>query len=1117
MAVATITPEHVREALRAVSYAHPSRGGVLRDLDVITIGLRHAGLADTAASRAWLLGRCLERLVAREREHARARIGIGSVSESEPPGPIGVTALPPISQGCSSSPDTTAALDQLASDFRNGDFELEAWALLHFRYFALARPTLCVVATELGVTYRTLARRLKRGHRQLAAVLLEEELKASHLLAVRPGAPPRDRVTVRRAVASSEPTQPDRPLDAVARSLLEAVTTDDVVASLSLHEAGELARRQAEDLTEYRLGRVAEWSQRRYHLDERFVSLSMQLDRCPGAGGDVDSGRPAAERFTNLGDAIAAVTEPAVVVLGPPGSGKSTLLRHHELQLALDGLRGLADAVTFLVSLDGHGDSDQTDDPPSPMKWLASVWERRQPRLPPLEALLDQGRLVLLLDGLNELPHSNSAHWRARVAEWKRFLRVDLAPRHGNRCVFTCRGLDYSASLSSPAMTVPQVRLEPLDDRTVQAFLAAYLPAQAVRVWEAFAGTPQLDLLRVPFFVRIVADQVADAGSVGQGRAGLITGFVRAALNRELGRDDPLFADDALLDAHDRLRITQARRWRSPTELPERGILIPRLTRLAYAMQSRVHARVPSPTRIDYCSAETLLDHQLAQTIMNAGVALGVLDCDLDRDQITYVHQLVQEYFAARRIALDSGVDVARTPWRRDEVNPTTAELIVSLATDEPLPPSQGTGWEETVLLATEMTSSVDGFLLELADCNLPLAGRAAAISEVAERLSSSTLETLRTRLSSRTRDAQADLRARIAAASALGALGHPDLEEGNGPEGPFLLPRFVDVPAGEYSVGEVPTLSGVSSSAAVPDSVLPGQKAHIAPLAIAVFPVTNAEWARFMEAGGYDDPRWWDTPAAAAWQQGHGTAHGTREGVRHWWRRYMTEPALLQSMHDRGELTAEAWDRWLERLTMSPGEFEAHLHELYPDHRVTEPRLWRDEWYSQPLQPVVGVCWYEARAYCNWLAAGVGEPIRLPTEVEWEAAARGHEARIYPWGEDFQPLRANTVTAHVRRPSPVGVFVEGNTPTGVADMSGNVNEWTSTAWTAEGLPDLGGNVHGPPGSRERAVAGPDTRRVLRGGSWSDLDTCARATWRVAGRSDGWDYTDGLRLVIGPR
>ena len=1116
MAVASITPEQVRKALRAVSYAQPPREGELRDLDVITIGLRHAGLADTAASRSWLLGRCLEKLVAREREHARARIGACTTSRSQSPGPISVAASTPTGDGSSSSPDAAGALEQLAADFRNGDFELEAWALLYYRYFAPSRPTLCVVASELGVTYRTLARRLERGHRQLADVLLEEELMASRFLAVRPGAAPHDRVTVRGAVAPSERIQPDRPLDAVAKSLLQAATSDDVVASLSLREAVALANLQVADLTEYRLGRVAEWSQCRYRLDERFVSLAMQLERTR-AGVGADGGHSETERFTNLGDVLAAIPEPALVVLGPPGSGKSTLLRHHELQLALDGLRGATDAVTFLVSLDGHGDSDQADDPPCPMEWLAAAWERRQPRLPPLEALLEEERLVLLLDGLNELPHSNAAHWRARVAEWRRFLRENLAPRPGNRCVFTCRGLDYSASLSSPTMTVRQARLEPLDDRTVQAILATYLPAQATRLWEAFAGTPQLDLLRVPFFVRIVADQVAETGSVGQGRAGLITGFVRAALSRELGRDNPLFADDTLLDAHDRVRITQARRWRSATELPERGILIPRLTRLACAMQSRVHTRVPSPTRIDYGSAEIMLDHQLAQTIMGAGVALGVLDCDLDRDEITFVHQLVQEYFAARRIALDGGADVAGTPWRRDDVDPNTAELISSMAADEPLPPSQSTGWEETVLLATEMTSRIDEFLIELADTNLPLAGRAAAISGVAERLSSSSLKTLRTRLSDRMRDVQADLRARIAAASALGPLGHPGLEEGYGPEGPFLLPRFVDLKGGAYCVGEDRAGSTADDNGVRGDSAPRHFNVYIPPLAMAVFPVTNAEWARFIEAGGYDNPRWWDTPAAVAWQQGRGTAHGTREGVRHWWRRYLDDPALLWSMRSRGELTAEAWDRWQERLTMSPEEFEAHLHELYPDHRVTEPRLWRDERYNQPLQPVVGVCWYEARAYCNWLAAGVGEPIRLPTEVEWEAAARGREARTYPWGDDFQPLRANTVTAHVRRPSPVGVFVEGDTPTGLSDMSGNVNEWTSTLWSTELLGEVCDHAHRPSDCHESAVAGPEARRVLRGGSWSDLDTCARATWRVAGRPDGWDYTDGLRLVIAPR
>ena len=91
------------------------------------------------------------------------------------------------------------------------------------------------------------------------------------------------------------------------------------------------AQHQPADLTEYRLGRIAEWSQPRYRLDGRFVALTLLVDQ----GEESASGRWAAkqERYDDLGALLAGVPDPAVVVLGPPGSGKSTLLRHLELDV----------------------------------------------------------------------------------------------------------------------------------------------------------------------------------------------------------------------------------------------------------------------------------------------------------------------------------------------------------------------------------------------------------------------------------------------------------------------------------------------------------------------------------------------------------------------------------------------------------------------------------------------------------------------------------------------------------------------------------------------------------------------------------------------------------------
>jgi formylglycine-generating enzyme required for sulfatase activity len=795
---------------------------------------------------------------------------------------------------------------------------------------------------------------------------------------------------------------------------------------------------------------------------------------------------------------LAQVPEPAVVVLGPPGSGKSTLLRHYELDCARTALAGQAGddlcttPLTFFVSLADYKPSSANAPLPLPQDWLAAQWaahcQARALDLPEFDVLLRQRRLTLLLDALNEIPATGTEP----VQRWKEFLRQVERHYAGTRVVFSCRHLDYSVTLSSKELPVPQVRIEPLSDAQVQEFVTLYCPEHGATLWQNLAGTPQLEVLRSPYYLKLLVAQTT-TGDIPAGRAALFTGFVWQALQREVAGDNALWQAGALLHARDVQRLIQGRDWRTPFELPERGILVPKLSELAFQMQTQRAVNEAAQVRVTYDEALTMLDHERAEDILKGGEALGVLD--EGRDEVLYVHQLLQEYFAARHLARAPQAALVQQEWRADRVVPSLQATLHDLADADPLPPLPSTGWEETTLLAAAMARDPDRFVTALMPQNLALAGRCAAQPEVS--ISETLKDKVRWALVERTQDTNADLWARIAAGLALGEMGDPRFERRQGPYGAYLLPPLIAIPGGIYRIG---------SDEGLYENEAPVHSIELTPFAIAQFPVTNAEWALFMQAGGYEEERWWETEEARAWRR-----EGTAEGARQQWREYRKSIQdnfdSIRQRYQQGRITSKQADDWEAFARMSDDEFERLLAEGYPPGRQIQPAYWHDDAFNSLAQPVVGICWFEARAYCAWLSAQTGQTFRLPTEAEWEAAVRGIQCRRYAFGDDFDAARGNTFETHVRRTTPIGVFPGGETPEGLVDMTGNTWDWTSSLYTPYPYDAADGR---------EAPSPPGAGRVVRGGSWCLVQDYARASFRddLADLAPGLRYSYlGLRVV----
>jgi formylglycine-generating enzyme required for sulfatase activity len=119
-------------------------------------------------------------------------------------------------------------------------------------------------------------------------------------------------------------------------------------------------------------------------------------------------------------------------------------------------------------------------------------------------------------------------------------------------------------------------------------------------------------------------------------------------------------------------------------------------------------------------------------------------------------------------------------------------------------------------------------------------------------------------------------------------------------------------------------------------------------------------------------------------------------------------------------------------------------------DSKQTAPKSWSGDQYpvGKADHPVVNISWDNAQAYCVWLSQKTGKQYCLPSEAEWEKAARGVDRRVYPWGDQFGPERANILDANVGDTTIVGRFSpQGNSPYGCVDMVGNVWEWTRSLY----------------------------------------------------------------------
>jgi len=803
------------------------------------------------------------------------------------------------------------------------------------------------------------------------------------------------------------------------------------------------------------------------------------------------AGLPDGEKPMQPLSALEAVArERLMVLLGDPGSGKSTFGSY--LALCLAG--GRLEQVGETAALPGdnwlaHLAPAWTHGPLLPVQivlrqfaksqWCngtaVGLWHFIAETLtnqglddfaPYLRERLMDGGVLVLLDGLDEVADPDQRETvRDAVAEF-----VARYNHSTNRFLVTCRGYAYQdACCQLDRFSVHT--LAPFSQEQIDAFIGCWYSEVCRQGWKSEEEAGRLtETLRA-------ATRRPDLAPLAENPLQLA---MMTSLQFSWGR----LPDDRVELYQEMVKLLLVR-WQEARLGQETGITQTTSVKELEAALARVafvahHSQAAAQGPADITEATLLselkeaLDSSYARAEQMVAYIQNRAGLLIDRGKgiYTFPHRSYQEYLAGAYLAVrpefpDDAADLARknyTQWR--EVVLWAVGIVArqgyihtAVAVAAALCPHE---------LAAEEITETDWRLASLAGEVLLEAGP----KQVGRPPYKPTVDRVRQWLTAVMERGALAPRERVAAGRILGCLGDT--------RAAILTPErmeFCTIPAGPFVMG-----SGDDDTDAFSDERPQHTLAIPYDYWIGRYPVTNAQFLPFVAAGGYREPRYWKEAAASGrWRHGK---------IRR--QEYYRDDRQQFKVRESGEGDA-------------PEDYG-------------EP-------FNLPNYPVVGITWYEALAYTRWLTEQLTDVLpagwlaRLPTEAEWERAARGGPAgnplprRRYPWGNEPDPAHANYADTGIGATSAVGCFPSGASPDRVLDMSGNVWEWTQSLWGKDlQTPDFQYPYRTDDG-RENLAAHYDITRVVRGGAFYSYARGVRCAVRLGDLPSRCSRDIGFRVV----
>jgi len=738
----------------------------------------------------------------------------------------------------------------------------------------------------------------------------------------------------------------------------------------------------------------------------------------------------------------------AIVLLGTSGAGKTTTLYHLLHTLAQRGLNGEYGIPTpVYISLAQYELAD------TPLEYVrkhcASVGLKER-----LEDELLAGRICLLCDALGDMPGAEH-EYLSKVRAWREFISTYA----NNFFVFACRTDEYHGELH-----IQPIVIQTLDNERIQRYLSRVMGFQADDMWKALQSSNLLDVARLPLFLDLIVQAYRDSnGRMPDNRGMLLKGLIDDLLKREQERGGMSEADIQSLTVS--------------------------LMELAYQIQPRA-ARKVLPTN--------QVRNVLSDALLRTAISTGILE--ETSDGIRFALAQIREYFAALALLVrfEQGQDL-RSHWKAPHWRQSVIEgpeMSERWAVLSPPPP---TGWEEPTIFAAGLIKQKTKFIQAICSVNPWLAGQ--CLVDVLQQVPDGVAEQVRLALLKEITSRRMPLAHRNVAGRVLGQIGDPRFKVISSASGiKYISPVLVTVPTGIVWLG-----SDERDALAFPDE-WPRHPITVPEFRIGRYPVTNAEFECFINAGGYDQPDYW-IPAGWQWRQSPDRGEGSLSRILRNLAYHREHLYDLERWFREANISLEERELWYTLIKLDQHSARELLLNLGFGHlRLHDrPAYWDDPRYNGKNQPVVGVNWYEAMAYCAWLTRVLGRLVCLPTEVQWERAAKGDKQWIYPWGNTWKRDYCNALPERVLQPTPVGIFPRGRSPVGCDDMVGNVFEWTRSLYKPYPYDARDG--------REEMEA--EGVRVNRGGGWDSTPRVARCALRGdMCDPDTFDHNLGFRVVV---